>query len=135
MAATAGGLGGVAGGRPSGFATVAPWAAAIVAAAVAGAGNGCAATVADGTFVVTFGAPAEEAAGATLVLEELEVPACGFRLCAATVAGTKAVAAAPVVVPAGATVVPAAAPASAIETCTPAGWEDWAVDTLTPEAA
>ena len=134
MAATAGGLAGVAGARPRGFATVAPWGAGVVAAAVAGAGDGRAAAVADRTWVVTFGAPAE-AAGAILVLEELEVPAGGFGLCAATVAGPKAVAAAPVVVPAGATVEPAAAPAPAIETCTPAGWDDWAVDTLTPEAA
>ena len=85
VAATAGGLAGVAEGRPSGLATVAPWGAAVGAAAVAGADDGCAATVA--TVVVTFGAPGEEAAGEALVLEELEEPAPAFRFCAATVAG------------------------------------------------
>lgn len=138
VTATADVLADVAGGRPRGFATVAPWGAGVVAAAVAGAGDGRVATVADSPFVVTFGAPAEEAAGATSVLEELEEPAPAFRLCAAiVVAGPDAVAAVPVVAPAGAAVRPGAArpPASAIETLTPAGWDDWAVDTLTPEAA
>ena len=134
--ATADGLAGVAGGRPSGLATVAPWAAAVVAAAGAGADDGGAARVADGTVVATFGAPAEEAAGAIFVLEELEEPAPALRPCATTVAGPEA-AAAPVVAPPGAAVGPGAArpPASAIETLTPAGWDDSAVvDTLTPDA-